>query len=193
MFKNKQIRLSKLADVRSGVTFRTKVSHVKDGDTSVIQMRDVSYENLTISEDVSRIDGRIFKEDSYLKVNDLLFVAKGSKNYSVLYAGQFEKAVAISFFFVIRPKEHIDASYLNWYLNSSLAQREFHKGSEGTQIRSISKSSLQDLPVILPSYQDQKKVGSLYALMNKEAQLMDILKEKRKQLASRSLINFVTN
>jgi len=183
--------ISQIADIQSGITIRTKVTPDAEGDVRVIQMRDVNAKNGQIRPNPIKIKEEKIKGDGFLKTGDILFTAKGRNNLATLYLGQFDKAIAVSFFFIIRSTTNISSEYLTWFINSSLGQRQLTKAKEGTQIRSITKASLGNLKVLLPSLEDQIIIGNLYKLMRKDEQLTLDLLRMRQQVSKQKLENYV--
>ena len=193
---NKEIfKLSDLVTIKSGITIRGKVIHNPDGETNVVQMRDIRRDYTGFEQVPYLVKGKQFRPASFLKPGDLLFISKGQNNYSIPYSGEFEKAVAVSFFFVLRVKEEIenkvDPFFLNWYINSDQAQKELAKGKEGTQIKNINKKTLESIAIKLPPLKEQKLIAKINQLQQKETILLQMIKEKRKQLIAQRLSDFL--
>lgn len=189
----KKTKLSNIGDIQSGITTRTKVENDPTGEVAVIQMRDINNTFSGIANDCFKVKDNTFRERNLLQKGDLLFIAKGRNNYAIPYSGEYKNAVAVSFFFVIRLVEDINPYYLSWYINSPLAQRELEKGKEGTQTTNISKKTLGDLPIVVPTRQKQDLIAKIYALQLREATLLQEIKRKRSALVTEKLTDFLTN
>lgn len=127
-----------------------------------------------------------------LKHGDVLFAAKGSKNFATCYENVNAPAVASTSFFVIRlVADVILPKFLVWYLNYSKTQRFLKMNAAGTSMASISKSVLEDLEIPVPSIKEQQLILQITDLQNQEKQLrqqIDMLHEKRIQHSIEKLI-----
>ena len=130
-----------------------------------------------------KADGKI--EKHLLKNGDILFAAKGTKNFAACYETENIPAVASTSFFVIRLQtEEILPGYLTWFLNHPNTQYLLKGKAIGTSIASISKAVLEDLEITIPSIRKQELVLKIYKLRNKEKKLklqIEILREKQIQ------------
>lgn len=91
-------------------------------------------------------------EQHLLNAGDVLFAAKGTKNFATVYEEKNPIAVASTSFLVLSLTTNvIQPKFLAWWLNSKEIQ-EFLKGmAKGTSIPSITKAQMEDLKVpILP-------------------------------------------
>lgn len=184
------MKLKTIANIYSGVTIRTKVRNDIAGDTYVIQMRNINAAFTKIEKQPHKVNNS-FPEYSFLQKGDVLFMAKGPNNYAIPYDGALGKAVAVSFFFVLRPLPNLDSTYLAWYINSPFGQRQIHRGKEGTKITSITKRTLSDLKIQLPPLRQQKQIAMIYQLQLKEKELIQQIQEKRSLLVEQQLGAFI--
>ena len=124
-------------------------------------------------------------EKHLLKDGDVLFSAKGSKNFAAVYEGHNPAAVASTSFFVIRLNDkRILPEYFAWFLNSQVTQSLLKGQAIGTSIPSISKQVLENLEMAVPSIEIQKAILQITALRNKEKsfkQKIETLREKQIQ------------
>ncbi len=136
-------------------------------------------------------DNRI--EKHVLKKGDVLFAAKGTKNFAAWYNNDSISAVASTSFFVIRLKEkNVLPGYLTWFLNHPRTQLLLKAHARGTSIASISKVVLSDLEIPIPDIQKQKLILKIFKLRNKEKKLkqqIGALKEKEIQHILINVIN----
>ncbi|NQT78292.1 MAG: restriction endonuclease subunit S [Bacteroidetes bacterium] len=124
-------------------------------------------------------------EKHLLRQGDILFAAKGTKNFTALYEGNNMPAVASTSFFVIRLQEmNVLPEYLTWFLNHPNTQRLLKGKARGTSIVSISKSVLAELEIPVPEIQLQELILKIHHLRNKEKELkqqIETLREKQIQ------------
>jgi len=120
-----------------------------------------------------------------LKKGDVLFAAKGTKNFAAWYENDNIPAVASTSFFVIRLQDkNVLPGYLSWFLNHPETQLFLKAFARGTSIASISKAVLSELKIPVPTIQKQELILQLFKLRNKEKNLkqqIEILREKEIQ------------
>lgn len=154
------------------------------------------------SGDLLYLQSRYFDEDGYfqgeihpdlkqdkaykkhlLVDGDVLFAAKGAKNFAAVYESKGYPAVASTSFFVIRlSEEKILPKYLAYYLNADPTQRLLKAQAMGTSIPSISKEVLGALKIPLPDLETQNLVVNVNLLLRKEKILIreiEALREKK--------------
>ena len=124
-------------------------------------------------------------EKHLLKDGDVLFAAKGTKNFAAVFENHNEPSVASTSFFVIRlANKKLLPQYLAWVLNSRTTQAMLKGQAIGTSIPSISKQVLENLEIVIPSIATQKAILQITKLRNKEKLLkkkIEILREKQLQ------------
>ncbi len=106
-----------------------------------------------------------------LKSGDVLFAAKGWKNFATIYRSDFP-AVASTAFFVLRTDEKVLLpEFLAWRLNSPSTKSRLKRKAIGSAIVSISKSVLSDLELKLPTLEKQKLILEISRLSTAEQAL----------------------
>lgn len=71
--------------------------------------------------------------------------------------------------------------YLVWYINYSRAQRYFSQHLVGAALPHINRTTLEDLPVIVPPLEVQERIVNAHVCRLKEKALLERLIEKKKQ------------
>ena len=124
-------------------------------------------------------------EKHLLKDGDVLFAAKGTKNFAAIFENHNEPSVASTSFFVIRPTDKkVLPQYLAWFLNKHSTQTLLKSQAIGTSIPSISKQVLENLEITVPGMETQKAILQVIKLRNKEKllrQKIETLREKQIQ------------
>ena len=111
-------------------------------------------------------------EKHLLKDGDVLFAAKGTKNFAAVFDNHNEPSVASTSFFVIRPTDKkVLPQYLAWFLNNHTTQTLLKSQAIGTSIPSISKHVLENLEITVPGMETQKVILQISKLRNKEKSL----------------------
>ena len=119
-----------------------------------------------------------------LQDGDILFAAKGLKNFSVIYREVMGRAVASSVFFVIRIEKHsrVNPEFLAWCLNHPESQRYYKAYAKGSSIPSISKKVLEDLDLPIPPMHTQSQILRLQQLHNRERELIEKIDRFKNQV-----------
>ncbi len=124
-------------------------------------------------------------EKHLLKEGDVLFAAKGTKNFAAVFENHNEPSVASTSFFVIRLTDSkVLPQYLAWYLNNPAILTLLKGQAIGTSIPSISKQVLENLEIEVPDIETQKVILQIVRLRNMEKSLkikIEILREKQIQ------------
>lgn len=127
-----------------------------------------------------------------LKDGDVLFAAKGTKNFATVFENHNEPSVASTTFFVIKLKDRmILPQYLAWYINSISIQKKLKAQAIGTSIPSISKHVLENLEIVVPSFEIQKAILQITKLRNKEKVLKLKIETLRENQIQQQIINAI--
>lgn len=180
--------LKDIATIRAGIPFRGKIEPKASGRFRLVQIRDISEERPLDPEALVRIDAREAREDHILRRGDVLLVARGKRTVAIAFLSDILDAITGSQVFVIRPHRDVSAEYLAFYLNQRPAQQYISESLSGSYISFIPKHALNDLPVIVPSVEVQRKVVAIHQLALKEHDLQGLIKERRKQFTTESLL-----
>lgn len=120
-----------------------------------------------------------------LKDGDVLFAAKGTKNFAAAYEQHNQPAVASTSFFVLRLKtQNILPEFLAWFLNHPNTLTLLKSQAIGTSIPSISKQVLESLEIKIPTIETQQTILKIANLRKQEKvikQQIEILTDKQIQ------------
>ncbi len=180
------MKLSDIAVIRGGRTFKNGIPESDEPTHSVIQLRDFDKENDQRPiqwEQLIRTDLTGSKVDNNLKVDDVLIVAKGPIKKAMYLNSVPNNVVANQHFFIIRIKndKNVSPSFLAYYLNSSEAARWMLDNSGGSYQSSISKKTLSELPVPNISDVEQQLIVETADSVRTEIQLHQQLIKGREQ------------
>lgn len=132
-------------------------------------------------------------EKHILKDGDILFAAKGTKNFAALYEQKSLPAVASTSFFVIRIQEEfrdkVLPEFLVWFIKQPNAQKFLKGEAYGTAIVSIPKSVLEVLEIPLPDIQTQKAILTIAELRNTERTLRQKIETLRESQIEQQIFN----
>ena len=124
-----------------------------------------------------------------LQKGDLLFAAKGTKNFAAIYDFS-ETCVASTSFFVIRLQTNdIIPEFLAWHLNQPNTQAALKAQAIGTAIVSISKAVLENIEIPIPNIYTQHKILKINQLRHHEK----LLHQQIEQLKDKKINLLITN
>lgn len=165
--KSETVALGDIAELERGLPFKTK-----DGDYRILE---VTTGDLNDIGDISRPtkEVKVSKEDfdksksGILQPNDIVLVIQGSAgklgiipevipNTDDEYWMVSKPAIAIR-----ANPEKVDPRYLYAYLSSDVGQTQLLGITQGAAIANISLKELRDLPIILPSLEEQQQAAAL--------------------------------
>jgi restriction endonuclease S subunit len=161
----------------------------------VLQMKDINSAYTGFEYDtIDKISNLFFKEKYFLQNNDILFVSKGANNFAIEIEQSDTKLIPSATFFVIRvDSKKIIPAFLVWYINQKEAQIYLNEKKAGTYTTNLNKQDIQDLPVKVPPLNVQKYIAQTALLLNKELEILDKIKTKRKELIQNQLLNLIKN
>ena len=121
------IKLSDLAEIRTGFTFREKVEEVESGNAYVLQIKDIR--NIatdtcgyTLFADVlPQIDWQ-GKDNAIVSPESVLLPCRGEYLKAHYFVGHLDQSKALplivsSQFLILMPNQNVLPEYLCWYLN----------------------------------------------------------------------------
>lgn len=180
--------LRDLASIGPGYPFRGKLVLDNRGDAFVVQFRHVVVGKLLDDDsgeglDRANLPGR--KQPDYLRAGDVLFMAKGTRNHAVVIGDVPQNTVCTPNFYHIRLKPNVDGlmpEFLAWQLNHSDAQRYFSICSQGSVAPSVTKAQLGELPIVIPTLENQKLMIELAGAAIHEQELLSQLIANRQRM-----------
>ena len=179
------MKLKKIAKIQSGYISRGRIVPREDGKSLLMQAKDVSADHLSYRTDaLVRFMPTLSGKDWFLKSSDILFMARGSRNFSVLIDKLPDSVLAAACFFVVRISNfEILPEYLCWYLNQ-LPVGEYLKrfSGRGVHMPVVKRAVLESIDIPLPTIKTQKQVSEINKLLQREQDLQNKLAEKRRNL-----------
>jgi hypothetical protein len=188
------MRLSKITNVQSGYISRGRIEPREDGSHFLLQARNVDAHCLTYrAGDLIRFSPVMSDKDWILKTGDVLFMARGVKNFSVLLQEIPDSILAAACFFIVRvSSEEVLPGYLCWYLNQAPVEHYLRRHSgRGVHMPVVRRSVLENIDIPIPLLETQEKIVELDVLMRQEQELLDKLAKKRKDLLTAACLKAV--
>lgn len=177
-------KISEIADIQLGYQFRQKIEPADDGTHRVIQIRDFNEHRILQRENLSCVWIDAVADKYLIRRGDVLFLSRGHRNWAASIIDELESTVAVSHFFVVRPKQNnVLSEYLAWYINQKPAQEYLHNiARRGTHMPLVPLSAFTELKVDIPNIETQAMIVELNRLMEKEKRLLSALQVKRASL-----------
>ena len=179
------MKLKKIANIQSGYINREKIEASDKGTCRLMQAKDVDSDQLSYRTDaLARFNPRLSGKDWFLEPGDILFMARGARNYSVLVDKIPDRVLAAACFFIVRiPNSEIIPEYLWWYLNQSPVEEYIVRFSgRSVHMPVVRRAVLESVDVPVPPIEVQKQVAVITTLIMKEQVLYKKLAEKRENL-----------
>ena len=135
-FLKMKITLDKIADIKSGFTFRTSIEDQVEGNIRILQIRDMRAHTL-IQSDILKLPKTVWEgrgDPPILQRGDVLLTARG-ENTRAAWLDCDEPVIASSHLFIIRLKRaDILPAYLCWFLNNAEAPRKYFEANSKAQV-----------------------------------------------------------
>ena len=135
-------------------------------------------------------------EKHLLNEGDILFAAKGTKNFAVSIKNKMGPCVASSTFLVLRINEGLRkkvlSEFLVWFLNHPNNQAQLKAKAIGTDLPSISKKALEGIEIIIPEISTQENIVIISELRKKEKGLKNNIEQLRETQVQQILYDLTT-
>jgi restriction endonuclease S subunit len=180
--------LKQLASIRSGIFLKPQ----ENGDLVYMQAKYFDSEGELSAVIYPDIKSQDVSEKHLLKAGEILFSAKGWKNFGAVYRTEYPVAVASTSFLVISLEtEEVIPDYIALILNSPQSQEAFKGMSKGTSIPSITKKLLEEFEISVLPLEIQRKLVALSRLRVEETSILDQLERLNKLKLDLSILKIV--
>lgn len=185
------MKLKQLASIQMGYPFRSRLERNEEGNVGVIQMKDIDEHSQLRTEDLVRVLMPDVKEHHLVLPQDIVFRSRGYTTTSALIHQDPGAAILAAPLLRIRVKKRqVLPSYLNWYINQPTAQAYLTSRAKGTSVPMISKHAVEEMEIVVPPLERQKKIVELATLASSEQRLLKKLAEKRNKYMRGILMQF---
>jgi restriction endonuclease S subunit len=175
------VNIGNLVEIGAGFPLRGSVDALPVGEVRIIQMRNVNAENGVDWDSAAKITLPTKREPVWLRSGDIIFAARGTKNYAVALLNVPGRAVCSPHFFVLRSKGMCDPEFLAWQINQKPAQDYFKRTATGSNILNIRREALEKLRIMLPPLVQQKTIIRYFQTAMAEKRVLEALIKNRKQ------------
>lgn len=187
---NKFVLLKNLVEICSGYTNRG--AEYSGKLYSVLQVNDI---NDDYRIDLDHIEKKIQAnpgQQYILREGEIVFVSKGEYNKASLVPANIKDVIASNTFLILRNfSKLVLPEYILWYINSKTGQEYLDGVRRGNTIPYIPISVLQEMPVLVPSLEEQKQLTEIAVLKEKELSIRNRILELRKKLIETEMLNHI--
>jgi len=166
------LKLLDIAIVSAGHPFRGRIPEKSGSGIYAVQMKDVSPESGICWDGIVETELSGKKRPDWLMKEDVLFAARGSRNYAVLVDQDREWVISSPHFYILRVKdEALLPEFLVWQLNQKPLQNYFDRVAEGSLTKSVRRSILEEVQITIPSIEKQKQILGLHKALLQEKKI----------------------
>lgn len=183
------MHLRELCQIHSGHTARGKLEPVTAGGLPAIQLRDLGREGGILEDPMPRYALCDLATRYLVSGGEVIFRSRGEPNTATVVSEALAEPTAVIVpLIIMRPdRTRVLPEYLAWAINQPDAQRRLGAEAQGTSLRMIPMSVLQDLNIPLPDLATQRRIVDLHALAARETSLLHDLAARRGQLLTHTL------
>jgi hypothetical protein len=169
--------LKQIATIRAGHPFRGKIEEDLDGNARVIQMKDVDAERGVNWDGLLVTDLPGKKQPDWLKSGDLLFAARGNRNFAVqLDEIPFNTVLSPHFFHLtVKREANVLPGFLAWQINQEPIQQYLQKSSHGSMVQAIGRQELENMQLAIPPLEKQHAIVALNKTWQHQLRVMAAL------------------
>lgn len=180
--------MSDIGVIQTGIYAKTAVK----GEVAYVQARHFDEDGRQLEKFLTELPLSEIKRQHLLVEGDVLFAAKGTKNFAVAVAKDWGQAVASTSFFVIRLNTaDVFPSYVAWFINHPTQQQKLKAMARGTAIASIGREALVDMEIPIPPRHLQELIVKIEELRKRENSIKKQLEELREQYLQQLLLKSI--
>lgn len=178
-----KVKLKDIAELYSGVYLKGSPM----GKIACLQVKDLL---MSFPDTTANYIEYVPKLDNYLlKKGDLLFAGKGTTYLCVVFDFNFPAVPSTTLYSIKLRSDIISPEYLCWYLNHPSVVAAIKTAQAGTGTPIIHKPTLENLEIIVPDQETQRRIVELSSLQKREKEILEAIAEKRMQITNQILIN----
>lgn len=194
------VPLSELVTIKAGYPFRGSIRLIADGKVKAVQAKDIGELGELNTSNLITTDLSGKRKADWLEKGDVLFNSKGQRMLACCINEDLEQTTCAPSIFLMRLKpsykSRLSSAFLAWQLNQEPIQNYFKRSAEGSLQIAIRRDVLAATKIVLPSFDEQSTIASLYLASIHERQLLNQLIDNRQQqltALARDLVKRTTN
>lgn len=189
-----QQKIKNYANIISGYTFRGAVEADKNGNTFVLQAKNIiSAQSLVDTEGLTQVLFTGSRGAYFLQNGDVVVVSRGTgvgSYRSAVWKLDVKNILASASLLIVRITDNkLLPEYLSLYFNSPLGQGQFFKIVSGASIQTIPRSKFEELNIFIPPLQKQQQVIDLAENIRQQQQIIQRQTQIKQKILNASFIN----
>lgn len=188
--------LKEIANIRTGLVLSRKKAALSD--EVKVQYKQITLKSFSTSIKLQKeyfddFDSVEKVDSTYISRAGDILVRLREPNVAVHIDEESAGLVIPSLMSIVRvDDDRVNSEFLAYYLNSTTIKRALKDKIKGTTIPMIKTKDLEDLDVILPPLEEQKRVVEFLKLSQREAELLDELRKQKEQFGQAILDTIIT-
>lgn len=181
------VTLNEVAAITAGYPLRVSAETLDAGDAAFVQLKNVNPDMGIEWDSVDRVELPSERRPRWLSPHDVIFAARGARNFAYSLTDAPELCVCAPHFFVLSIKhlENLHPEFLTWQINQRPAQDYFRKAAVGSQaVITIRRPAMEALPVVIPPMEEQLTIVEFARAARREHAALTQLIENNSQLSS---------
>lgn len=183
--------LGELAQIRTGYPFRGRIERIESGGCRMIQMGDVRATVPRVGHELPHVEAPQNWQKHRVQPSDVLFVGRGARNDAAVFTGGADDVIAAPHLFVLRAGRELLPEFLVWFLNLPETQERIRSFRSGSALPFVPMEALARMDVPVPSLRIQKCIAAIEQLSQREQELLQQIKNKRRVLIDSLLLEAV--
>lgn len=183
---SEKVKISTIAGIRPGYLTREGVKPSAQGTHWLLQIRDFNAARTAVSRaTLIRFSPVSLSSASPLLPGDVVFLARGARNFAHAVRDLPFPTLAAGYFFVLHPGERVLPAYLAWFLNQESTLRTLSRSAtSGAHMAVVRRADLEGLEIPVPPLTVQNSIVALDNLHREEHDLLSAAIHKKNALIS---------
>jgi len=188
------MKLKDITDIKNGYAFRKAVSPDTQGDTLLLQAKDLVKDiPVTDTSSLTRIAFDVPTYTDYLQKDDVLINSRGMKTgafRATTFQSDDKNIIVSSSVYILRTNnKEVNPEYLSQYLNSKDGQESLSGIITGSYIGNLPKKLLQNIEIPVPSLKKQKSIVDLQENIRLQREISDRRNTLKQQIIDETFKN----
>lgn len=145
----------------------------------MLQMRNTSFDGGVDWGSAAKVELPAKRNPNWLEDGDVIFVARGARNYAIALHSVPDKSVCSPHFFVLKVRAECNPDFLAWQINQRPAQDYLKRSATGSNVLSIRREALEKLQIALPPLDQQKTIVKYFQAATAERSAFEKLIKNR--------------
>jgi len=177
--------LKDVVKISAGYPLRGSTDALPTGDAHIIQLKNVGRDYGVDWKNLAQVALPSKRSPSWLKNEDVLFVARGANNFAIAISDVPPQTVCAPHFFILRVQNQsqLNPRFLAWQINQRPAQNYFRRSAVGTLGMNIRRSSVENLQIAVPTLHRQQLINKMHdATISEKEKLRALIETRNKQM-----------